>query len=64
MQANRVLAPVFDPNGRKVELVFVRRRFQLHISPKRPVEQIQMFRTTIRSCVVISLVRKKTKSLL
>ena len=39
----------------------VRWRFKLHISPKRLLERIQMFRTAIRSCVGISLVRKKAK---
>ena len=54
----------FDPKGRKVELVFVRRRFKVHISPKRLVERIQMFWTAVRSCIGVSSVRKKAKSLL
>ena len=53
---------IFDPNGHEVELVFVRRRFQLHISPKRLVERIiQTFCTAIRSCVGVSPVREKAK---
>ena len=54
---------IFYPYGRKAELVFVRRRFSLHISPKRLVERIQMFWKAIRSSVEISLVRKRLKDL-
>ena len=54
---------IFYQNGRKVELVFVRMRFKLHISLKRLVERIQMFSKAIRLCVGISLVRKRLKAL-
>ena len=50
---------IFDPKGREAELVFVRRRFLLHNSPKRLLKRTQMSWTAICSCVGIPLVRKK-----
>ena len=57
---------IFDPNGHKVVGLCCQKAFltaYFAVSPKRLVERIQMFCTTIRSCVGVSPVREKAKSI-